>query len=83
MSAGVDPSRFSPEKRKLLEQLLRKKGIARQAGASGIPKRDGADPARHAKADGPADAAPDAHPQRHTARGAPTDAVDRAPDAEP
>lgn len=46
MNPGVDPSQFSPEKRKLFEQLLRKRGIARTAGAAGIPQRDPTGPAR-------------------------------------
>jgi len=46
MKPGMDLSGFSPEKRRLLEQLMRKKGVARRAGGTGIPRRDPTQPAR-------------------------------------
>lgn len=47
MKPGMDLSAFSPEKRKLLEQLLAKKGVQRRAGGGSIPKRAAdAEPAR-------------------------------------
>jgi len=42
----MDVSSFSPRKRELLEQLLRRKGLARGAGSGGIPRRADAEPTR-------------------------------------